>query len=293
LENGLDINLLFFSFEMNADSLMAKLMSLYIWDTYQKIVPYSTIMSLVEPIGEEDFKLVCDSKAWLETIEKHITIIDTPITPQQCSVVLRMWNERFGEFIESDNDQESYVPKNPTAFNAVIVDHVKLTKDNGKGAKNTIDELCNEAIFYRNKCGNSFYLVQQINRNSKSMDRRMNGFELLQLDDLSDSSGTAQASEIVIGLFNPHRERRVKLEGYNIRELGDRARTWQCLKNRYGQSDKNVMLAFYGEIGYFKELPKAEDLVDYDDWKELDNSIKPQEPEQETTATFNFSGFIL
>ena len=41
---------------------------------------------------------------------------------------------------------------------------------------------------------------------------------MLQLDDMSDSSGTAQASEIVIGIYHPHREKLTKIDKYRSEE---------------------------------------------------------------------------
>ena len=264
VNNGTNVNLLFFSFEMSSEVLLAKLLSLYIYETYSEVITFEDILSLTQTISDEKYEIVCNAKSWLETIEERLTIVDTPITPEQMDVTLRMWNEKYGRFIEMDNDQEAFIPKDPNAYNIVIVDHVKLAKDNGKGSKATIDEEANVAIYYRNKCQNSFVLVQQINRNSKSMDRRLNGYQLLQLDDLSDSSGTGQAAEIVIGIFNTHREKLNKLDGYNFKALGERARIMQVLKNRYGQSDKNIALSFYGEVGLFKELPEPDEIDDYD-----------------------------
>jgi hypothetical protein len=106
---------------------------------------------------------------------------------------------------------------------------------------------------------------------------------------LSDSSGTGQASEIIIGLFNAHREKLGKLDGYNFKSLGDRARIWQCMKNRFGQSDKNVAMAFYGEIGYFRELPEPEDIDDYEKLINLKTSSPKEEKKEEVKIDFSFT----
>lgn len=41
------------------------------------------------------------------------------------------------------------------------------------------------------------------------------------------------------------------------------------LKNRYGQADLSKGLGFYGEIGMFKELPKPEEINNYEPYLEL------------------------
>ena len=81
---------------------------------------------------------------------------------------------------------------------------------------------------------------------------------------MSDSSAPSQAAEQVIGIFYPHRELIPKCLDYEIKtEMKDRFRALQILKNRYGRSDLAIGVGFYGEIGYWKELPRAEDIYDY------------------------------
>lgn len=274
LKENKNIQILYFSFEMSAELLFAKLLSMYLWDNYGQIITFEEIMSLTNIVNEEKYAYICDAKAWLETIENYITVIDIPIPPQKCDDVLHKWNEKYGRFLESENGQETYINYHPEMLKLVITDHVKLIGDNGKGVKSTIDEFCNLAILYRNKCNDTFILIQQANRNFKGMDRRMNDYNLLQLDDTSDSSGTVQASEIVIGIFNPFREKLNRVDKYNAKKLGDRIRVIQILKNRYGQSDKNICVSFYGEVGWFKELPPAEEINDYEAYLDLISEVK-------------------
>lgn len=86
-----------------------------------------------------------------------------------------------------------------------------------------------------------------------------------------DTSGTTDASEVVIALYFPYREKIARCEGYPIQNvLKKRFRLAQVLKNRYGDADVNIGLAFYGEIGLFKELPKPEEIGDYEPYLNLD-----------------------
>ena len=54
------------------------------------------------------------------------------------------------------------------------------------------------------------------------MDRRNSQNNLLDLSDLSDSSGPTQAAETVIGIYHPFREKVPRCEGYDIRQLQNR-----------------------------------------------------------------------
>ena len=130
-------------------------------------------------------------------------------------------------------------------------------------------------IYLRNKCGLTGVFVQQLNRGAKSMERKNSGYELIQLDDFKDTSGTTDGSEVVIGLYFPHREKIARCEGYPIQNiLKKRFRLCQILKNRYGQSDVNLGLSFYGEIGMFRELPKPEEIGDYEPYLTLNHNTQ-------------------
>lgn len=95
-----------------------------------------------------------------------------------------------------------------------------------------------------------------------------------------DTSGTIEGSEVVIALFYPHREKIARCEGFPIQNvLQDRFRLVQILKNRFGKSDKNIGCTFHGEIGLFKELPKPDEIGDYEPYldlhyKQKDENIK-------------------
>lgn len=52
----------------------------------------------------------------------------------------------------------------------------------------------------------------------------------MQLSDIKDSGSPAQDSEIIISIFNPHRERLNSHRGYDISTLGSRFRSITVLK---------------------------------------------------------------
>lgn len=113
---------------------------------------------------------------------------------------------------------------------------------------------------------------------------------------MSESSGPGQASEIVIGIFHPYREKMSKIgsrdEKYDVDILKDRIRCIQILKQRYGQSDVNKCVNFFGEVGYFRELPPANEIEDYEDFLHLtDDKPKLKKPEKE--SNFNIYDFSL
>ena len=264
------VDILYYSFEMNSDALYAKILSLYIWDTFHRIITYETILSLTKPISEEDYEYVLKALDWLEKIQEHITIFDKPLPPAGIYATCKEWLKRFGEFIEIDEHKEDYRAVDSKQYKVVLIDHVGLIGGSGS-KKERIDTVVDYLIYFRNKCSITGIFIQQLNRNAKSMDRKTNGYELIGLDDFKDSSGTTDGSEVVIALYFPYREKIARCEGYPIQNiLKDRFRLCEILKNRYGRSDVNLGLSFFGEIGLFQGLPKPEEIGDYEPYLKLD-----------------------
>lgn len=261
-------SIIYYSFEMSKEALYAKLTSLYIYDIHKVVIPYKEILSMQETISDEKFNLIMSCQEWLEKVDSILTIYDKSLAPVAIYATLKEWLSTFGEFVHIDEHRENYVAKD-NRFKVAIWDHVGLIGGVGT-KKERIDTVVDYGIYFRNKCDLTGIFVQQLNRTSKSMDRKSNGYELIQLDDFKDTSGTTDASEVVLALFFPYREKIARCEGYPIQNiLKKRFRLAQVLKNRYGDADTNIGLVFYGEIGLFRELPKPEEISDYDKYLNL------------------------
>lgn len=272
--SNIDLHFLIFSFEMSAEVLLAKLLSLHLYEEYDKVLSYGQILSLTDTLSEGDYALIQLSKPWLEQFEALCTIIDKPVTAKGLYAVCKEWSRNFGTYKEVETDagytREEYIPNNPEQYLIVTVDHIKLLSlGQGHTAKQEIDEACDYLISFRNKCGFTVTVVQQFNRNFKSNERRSGDTYLPGLEDLSDSSGPAQSAETVITIYFPFREKKVKCEGYDIRQMKDRARLLIVAKNRFGMSDKMVMTSFFGENNLWKELPAPDKISDYEQYIKL------------------------
>ena len=267
-----EVNILYYSFEMASEILFAKLLSRHIYEEFQEIITYEEILSLTAPLSLEKLKYVKDCISWLKEVEKHITIYDKALSPNGIYATSKEWLRKFGEFVEIDEHREDFIPNNSEAYLIGLIDHVGLISGQGT-KKERIDLTVDYQIYFRNKCNMTWVDIQQMNRNAKSMERRTGGYELYQLDDFKDTSGTVEGADIVIALYYPYREKIARCEGYPIQNiLKRRFRLFQLLKNRYGLADYNKGLVFYGEIGLFRELPKPEDISDYEPYLELSTS---------------------
>lgn len=273
-DSKIDVHFLLFSFEMSAEVLFAKLLSLYLYETYGRILSYGQILSLGEVLSEEDYKYIEAARPWLEKLESVCEIIDKPVTAKGLYAICKEWTRKFGTYQEEDVSgeytKETYIPNNPEQYLITVVDHMRLfSLSPGHTIKQEMDEACDYLIYFRNKCGLTVHAIQQLNRNFKSMERRNSENALIGLEDLSDSGGPTQSAETVVAIYHPFREKRAKCEGYDIRQLLDRARLIQVLKNRFGMADKMVMTGFYGEIGLWKELPLPTEINDYEPFTHL------------------------
>lgn len=295
LNGEIDAHFLIFSFELSSTVLFAKLLSLDLYDNYGVEVSYEDILSLTSIIDDKTLELIEKRKFWLAKAEKLISIVDKSVSPEYVDTVLKIWFCKFGKFSticdSQGEEQEIYTPKNPLQYTIVLTDHIRLTKSKGD-IKTTIDDLCKVQIPYRNICEGTFINVQQLNRGFKAMDRRAGGtYQMIQLDDFDSSSASTQASEVVIAIFYPLREKMSKCEGYNIKELQDSVRILQLLKNRNGKSDKNIGVNFFGSIGLWRELPKPEEINDYEPYTKLiqENKMKKEDVKKEDKLNYNFT----
>ena len=176
------VSILYYSFEMSSDILYAKLLSLYIYDIYGKVVTYEDILSLTKPISDTHLELVKASQNWLYELQNHVTIFDKALSPNGIYATCKEWLKRFGSFVELNEHREEYVDNNPEMYKIAVIDHVGLITGPGS-KKEKIDLTTDYFIYFRNKCAMTGVFIQQLNRNAKSMDRKTNGYELIQLDD--------------------------------------------------------------------------------------------------------------
>ena len=281
------ISILYYSFEMASEVMFAKLLSRYIWDEYNEVVTFEDILSLTQPISDKHEELVEKSKEWLIGVSKKLIIYDKALNPNGIYATCKEWLKNFGEFVSLGEHKEEYVDKHPERYKVVLIDHVGLIGGQGP-KKERIDLTVEYLIYFRNKCSISGVFIQQLNRNAKGMDRKLNGYELTQLDDFKDTSGTTDAAEVVIALYFPYREKIARCEGYPIQNvLKKRFRLGLILKNRYGQSDVNIGLNFFGEVGMFKELPRPDEIGDYEPYLLLDYNKIQEEDEVEEVEDSN------
>ena len=288
------VDILYFSLEMSKETLCANLLSLYILDKYHVYISYKEIFSLDTPLSAEKLKYVKESREWLEKVMCHLTIYDKAANANVVNTATRMWASNFGDFEETETS-EIFTPFDENQYLITAVDHLRLLAGNDK--KTEINTCSDALVALRDLCKLTVVLIQQLNRNFKSMERRTSAYAYISLEDFADASGPSQNAEIVIALYYPHREKRNTCEGYDIKKLRDSFRLIQILKQRYGTADILKGVLFKGEIGYYKELPNPEVYeLDYEQfnspsyiWEDSSVNQSKKDINDDKGLTFNFN----
>lgn len=95
---------------------------------------------------------------------------------------------------------------------------------------------------------------------------------------MSKESGRPnEDADVVISLFDPLRyhtnDYSYNAEAFRNPNTGAKGfRSVKILKNTYGEDDIRIGMAFHGQTGIFKELPKPQDLTDRDIEAVIDGS---------------------
>lgn len=255
------VKILYFSLEMSAEILLAKLLSLHLYEVYNVELSFKQIISKQDILSEEDHTLIKSCEGWLEDICQDLIIYDRVLTADMFYGIIQHYSEQNGYWDIDDDGNDRYTAYDPEEIIEIIIDHMGLIrKTSGRTKKEEIDLTSNHIIYFRNHCGYSALGLFQINRTSSSMDRRKAEMSEIQLDDIKDTGGPSEDAELVIAIFNPWREKVGRYKGYNISILQSKFRALQVLKNRLGEADKSIGVSFFGSIGMWRELPLGRDM---------------------------------
>lgn len=256
---------LYLSLEIGADVLLAKLMSLYCAEEFGVYLTLNDILSFEYPISDQNYDYLKQARKWISTIMDNICIVDKAVN---ASVVYRetlTFAERYGSFDEIDG-KKRYIPNNPNQLIIGVLDHFALMQcAEGRTLKQEIDVASSYMVTLKRKLQMSWFVLMQQNRESSSMDRRKADLSEPTLNDLRDSAGPSQDSDVVLQLFFPFREKLSTYRGYRILGdgMGQILRSCIITKNRYGIANQVICLNFYGSVGWWTETPPPDQITDY------------------------------
>lgn len=294
---------LYFSLEIGADILLAKLMSLYCAEEFGVYLTINDILSFEHPLSEDNYDHLKKAKLWIESIIDNIHIVDKSVNSAVIYRETLTFAGLHGKFEEIEGRKE-YIPNNPKQLIIGVLDHFALMQcAEGRTLKQEIDLASSYMVTLKRKLQMSWFVLMQQNREASSMDRRKADLSEPTLNDLRDSSGPSQDSDVVLQLFFPFREKLATYRGYRI--LGDNGmgqvlRSTVITKNRYGIANQVISMGFWGSVGWWKELPSPDEITDYTQFQAECNNIPckikretidtstPQRVNEKKTITFSF-----
>ena len=291
---------LYFSMEMRGTVLLAKLLNLYLWETYGLNVSFMDIFSIREPLPEPIYEKVLEAKEWLEKVSKKIIIYDKRMNADFLYAKIMEFLELNGEFSDSeDGKRKIYTPNDPSLIINIIIDHGGLFQPSkGRTKKEEIDLASSYLVRFREVCGISVDFLLQENRTAGTSDRLKMDMSEPTLDEVKESGNPGNDCNICIAVYNPLDYKLKKYRDYQVvgdEGLGSAIRGLLILKSRFGSAHKAIPCAFMGSNGLFEELPPPEymDYSKYQSWKDekfTKEIIKDDVPkeEQNKEIIYNF-----
>ena len=273
-----DPHFIMFNLEMTQEQIYAKLLSMYIYEHFGEQITFKELFSRGKDtrLSDERYELVKQCGEFLDLLDSRLIFHDSVLYSERYKNCVIKDLQQFGTF----TPEGSYVPNNPNQLIAVIIDHMSLCRaTNGRSKKEEMDLISSYSVQMRNRYNISPIHIMQFNRNANNPERLKQDMQEPDSSDFKDSAAMYEDSQVVIALHSPIKFKRSSYRGYNIKELGHSFVACLLLKSRFGTSDIAIGLGYYGDCSIFKELPRADQINDYErfkspDWTFLDTPTK-------------------
>lgn len=268
-QRNIPIKCFYYSFEINKDKKLAKLISNLLYVKYQIELSDMDILNYTETIIDEYKPIINDCYDEVSELINDVEFTWKGTNPTQIYKDIHKFANENGTYKTQILDEEKniikkdYIPNKDSPLVFIFIDHAKLSKkERGYDTKTNIDKISEYLVDFRNDFGYSSYLLQQFNRSISNVERaKYSGIELAPNDsDFSDTSNTYQDADVVLALFNPQKYNLKEYAGYNLFLLKGKFRSGHVLKNRYGEDNKVIGLHFLGKVNYIQELPQSTEI---------------------------------
>lgn len=267
-----------FNLEMTQEQIYAKLLSMYIYEHFGEQITYKELFSRGKDtrLSDDHYELVKQCDEFLDMLDKRLIFHDSVLNSERYKNCVIKDLQKFGTFTPDG----VYIPNNKDQLLIVMIDHMSLCRaSNGRSKKEEMDLISSYSVQMRNRYNISPVHIMQFNRNANNPERLKQDLQEPDSSDFKDSAAMYEDSHVVIALHSPIKFKRSSYRGYNIKELGHNFIACILLKSRFGTSDIAIGLGYYGDCSIFKELPKADQINDYErfkspDWTFLDTPTK-------------------
>lgn len=257
--------ILFFNLEMKKAFILAKLMSIHLFEKYGIRIGAKQILSreMNYRLNDDTYAKILECKDWLDKVCKILHFKECVLTSKSFYYHVTSFLKERGKFVDDEHPSQGYTPNNPNKTINVIIDHLNLTRPASGSKKAEIDAISDWCVKLRNWTNASFIAIMQANRTGTSMDRLKQGYNEPRIEDIMDTSIPGFDAETVLAVYNPTKDKLSTYRGYDVKQMEGKCRSIICLKNRYGESDAADCCYFDGLTGVFRELPAPADIYDY------------------------------
>lgn len=267
------IYIVYFSLEIGAEILLSKLMSLYIAEEFGVYLTVNDVLSFESPLSDENYQYLQKAKDWVDSMKNRIAILDDGV----CARTLYSKISQIFSKLGTSDENKRFIPNNPKLKVFGFFDHLALVRpEEGRTLKQEIDLFSSYLVTLKRKYPFSVFALIQQNRESSSVERRKLDLSEPGINDTKDSGAPAQDCDVLIQLFYPAREKLPVYRDYKIfgpNSFNNRFRSCIVSKNRYGIADRVIGCAFYGEVGYFKELPEGKEIADCSKYLDIHTNV--------------------
>ena len=282
-----DIDVNYYTAEMPVDALVGEFQAFWLFKYHKHLVDTKHIYSIGNSKIDSKIYDILTSKECEDItneFEKKVNIVNESISSGFIYKEANRLATKHGDVKWRDKENlskgvESYKEKNPHMFQIGIVDNYqRLFTAKGQTQKEAIDTTSKYLDRSRQVFNQTWVALNQINRNTKNLDRYKLGQFFPGPESLKDSEQPYHDCQICIVLISPKDLGLNEFNGYQITPsngvpgLMDRIRPFKILKNRDGLK-KVGFLGFIGEVAYFWELPSNPTKLKSDYYKELESNI--------------------
>lgn len=279
------------------------------WACYKIWKEHAVLIVPDKLLGWTDLKLSGYEKDLFDSCEEFfetmqdsgiLTIVEGQDNPRGIWKHLEEYALQRGVYEQKSEYERVYHPTDPNLIVVPVIDHAGKCKmetvDGIKSRKGTTDKLSEYMSISRDLFKMSPVVVSQFNRSIKSEIYNKQSDPEPTMESFKETGNLYEDCDVALSLFNPYKFKIMDHMGHDIPKFVDTTtganyfRSLKMIKNQ-GEDDIRWALAFMGQIGFFKDLPKVSEMDDSIALSVKDHAWFLPTEEQEDHRKVAFSGF--
>lgn len=268
---NMKLKIFLFSMERSKVYTLAKWISRKIFLDQGVLIPIAKLLGWWETkLSNDEHDLFLMYEDYVNELLEIVDIIEGAQNPTGIWKYIKNYADQNGKIEQLDEYKKIYIPNDSNEIVIIVEDHLGLVKlEKGMNTKKeAIDKVSEYNQSFRDFYGYIPVPISQLTRNlSNPIYQKMDSFEPT-LDDVKESGRPGEDSDIVVSLFDPLRFKTTD-PSYNVQNFIDKNsganffRSIKILKNTYGEDSIRCGMGFMGVTGIFKELPKKQNMENF------------------------------